>query len=162
MGLPLSGFYPGDMVPADVRLLTARDLFINQSAFTGEAMPVEKMASELTLRSKHASNPLALSSICLRGTSVMSGAASAIVVCTGTQTFLNIVGSSVRGHRQKTHFERGVNQITWVLIRFMLLMAPVVFFYQWLFQRRLARGVLLCSRRRSRFNPRTPATHCDD
>lgn len=118
----------GDMVPADVRLLTAYDLFVNQSAFTGEAMPVEKMVSEPTRHGQSASNPLALSSICLRGTSIISGSASAIVVYTGTQTFLNMVSNSVRGHRQKTHFERGVNQITWVLIHFMLLMVPVVFF----------------------------------
>lgn len=126
----------GDMVPADVRLLTARDLFVNQSAFTGEAMPVEKMACELTPGEKgaserqsnlRASDPLALSSICLLGTSVVSGTASAVVVCTGTQTFLHTVGSSVLGQRPKTHFEHGVNQVTWVLIRFMLLMAPVVF-----------------------------------
>jgi len=74
-----------------------------------------------------ASNPLSLSSICLLGTSVVSGTASAIVICTGMQTFLHAVGSSVRGEHPKTHFERGVNQVTWVLIRFMLLMAPVVF-----------------------------------
>lgn len=123
----------GDMVPADVRLLSARDLFLNQSTFTGEAMPVEKRASappeerKKTPNGRQRENPLAFSTMCLMGTSVISGTASALVVRTGKDTFLHSVARSVLGHRQKTHFERGINQMTWVLIRFMLLMAPTVF-----------------------------------
>lgn len=124
----------GDLVPADVRLLSARDLFLDQSTFTGEAMPVEKTAcvpleeGKKVAGGRRQENPLAFSTICLMGTSVASGTARAVVVRTGRETFLHTVARSVLGHRQKTHFERGINQITWVLIHFMLLMTPLVFF----------------------------------
>lgn len=123
----------GEMVPADVRLLSARDLFLNQSTFTGESMPVEKTASvpleekEQISNPRRSENPLFFSTMCLMGTSVVSGTARALVVRTGRDTFLHTVARSVLGQRQKTHFERGINQITWVLIRFILLMAPAVF-----------------------------------
>lgn len=122
----------GDLVPADVRLLTARHLSVNQSLFTGESLPVEKDPEgadriRAAFEKQREKNLLALPTIGLMGTSIVSGTALAVVVQTGKHTFLNSVGSAVLGQRPKTRFEQGINQITWVLIRFMLLMAPLVF-----------------------------------
>ncbi|MFK8256202.1 magnesium-translocating P-type ATPase [Erwinia sp. AnSW2-5] len=120
----------GDMIPADVRLLSSRDLFVSQAALSGEALPIEKYDSNSHLQRN---NPLAdeqdlLSQpgICLMGTNVASGSATAVVVATGSQTWFGSLAKSLVGERPQTSFDRGVNSVTWLLIRFMLVMVPVV------------------------------------
>ncbi len=114
----------GDIIPADVRLLSARDLFLNQAPLTGESMPVEKFPH---LTGNEGLNFLELSNIAFMGSHVLSGTAKAIVVATGSQTYLGSLARSIIGRRTMTSFERGVNRFTWLMIRFMLIMVPLVF-----------------------------------
>jgi Mg2+-importing ATPase len=114
----------GDMVPADVRVLSARDLFLNQAALTGEALPVEKTAAP---PSPDIENPLDLPGICFLGSNVESGSATAVVVHTGDQTYFGSLAISIVGQRQLTSFDKGVNGFTWLMIRFIAVMVPAVF-----------------------------------
>ncbi|HBC5217590.1 TPA: magnesium-translocating P-type ATPase [Serratia marcescens] len=123
----------GDMVPADVRLIASRDLFISQAILTGEAIPIEKYdamgsvaqkSSEGEVSSENAL--LELSNVCLMGTNVASGTATAVVVATGGRTYFGSLAKSIVGSRAQTAFDRGVNSVSWLLIRFMLVMVPVV------------------------------------
>ena len=116
----------GDMIPADCRILTAKDLFVAQAAMTGEAMPVEKFP--LSPETANAS-PLEHDNLLFMGTNVVSGAATAVVVHTGANTFFGALAASVTcTDRAPTAFQAGVNQVSWLLIRFMLVMAPLVLF----------------------------------
>jgi Mg2+-importing ATPase len=115
----------GDMIPADVRLLSAKDLFINQSALTGESLPVEKTASAIE---DAAGSPLDLSNLCFMGTNVVSGTAVGLVVMTGTNTYFGTLASSLGGERIETSFDRGIHRFTWLMIKFMSVMVPLVFF----------------------------------
>ena len=114
----------GDMVPADVRILSAKDLFLNQSALTGEALPVEKTAAPA---SADVQNPLELPNICFLGSNVESGSATAVVVCTGNLTYFGSLAASIVGRRQSTSFDLGINKFTWLMIRFIAVMVPAVF-----------------------------------
>lgn len=116
----------GDIVPADVRLLTARDLFVNQSALTGESLPLEKFSAALNAPTP-VKNVLEMSNIAFMGSHVISGTAKAIVVATNGQTYFGALASSLIGRRSLTSFEKGVNRFTWLMIRFMLIMVPLVF-----------------------------------
>ena len=114
----------GDLVPADVRLLLAKDLFLNQSALTGESLPVEKKAVSAPAEDQ---NPLDLANICFMGSNVESGSATAVVVHTGDQTYFGSLAASIVGQRVLTSFDKGINQFTWLMIRFMAVMVPAVF-----------------------------------
>jgi Mg2+-importing ATPase len=114
----------GDMIPADVRLLTAKDLFVNQSSLTGEALPVEKYAITETIAGK---DPLHLTNICFMGTNVVSGTATAVIALTGSNTYFGSLAQMMSGDRQLTSFDRGINQFTWLMIRFIMVMTPLVF-----------------------------------
>ncbi|MHA6312320.1 magnesium-translocating P-type ATPase [Pantoea sp. S-LA4] len=118
----------GDQVPADVRLLSARNLFISEAVLTGESLPVEKQSGNLAVdpQGKSAQELLTLNNICLMGTSVASGTASAVVVATGAETWFGSLAASLTGSRPQTAFDRGVNSVSRLLIRFMLVMVPVV------------------------------------
>ncbi len=114
----------GDIIPADVRILAARDLFINQSSLTGEALPIEKfpVAGETA-----GASSLDLANICFMGSHVTSGTARAVVVLTGGQTYFGTLAHSILGQRVRTSFEKGINRFTWLMIKFMLVMVPLVF-----------------------------------
>lgn len=126
-------FSAGDMIPADVRLIATKDFFVNQSVLTGESMPVEKRetlgqseeASSNAAFSRHAS-PLEMSDLCFMGTNVVSGTSTAVVVATGPRTFFGSLAGRVVGRRAATTFDRGVNKVTFLLIKFMLILVPVV------------------------------------
>lgn len=115
----------GDMTPADVRVLSAKDLFLNQAALTGESLPVEKMAEIAPVDIK---NPLDLPNICFLGSNVESGSATAVVIHTGDKTYLGSLATSIVGERQLTSFDKGINKFTWLMIRFIIVMVPAVFF----------------------------------
>ncbi len=122
----------GDMIPADIRLLESRDLFVSQAALTGEALPVEKYdtlggaGKSATAAADDDANALDLPTICFMGTNVVSGTATAIVVATGARTYFGSLAKAIVGSRAETAFDRGVNSVSWLLIRFMLVMVPVV------------------------------------
>jgi Mg2+-importing ATPase len=114
----------GDMVPADVRVLSAKDLFLNQAALTGEALPVEKKAVPA---SADVQNPLELPNICFLGSNVESGSATAVVIHTGNGTYFGSLAARIVGQRQMTSFDKGINKFTWLMIRFIAVMVPAVF-----------------------------------
>jgi len=113
----------GDMVPADLRVLSAKDLFLNQAALTGESLPVEKKAAPA---SADVQNPLDLPDICFLGSSVESGSALGVVVHTGDRTYFGSLAASIVGQRQLTSFDKGINQFTWLMIRLIVVMVPAV------------------------------------
>ncbi|KFX66189.1 magnesium ABC transporter ATPase [Burkholderia sp. K24] len=125
----------GDMIPADIRLIHSRDLFISQAALTGEALPVEKYDTLGAVMEKSADagstgqgDPLELANICFMGTNVVSGTATAVVVATGADTYFGALAQNVTSHKRvETSFDRGVSSVSWLLIRFMLVMVPIVF-----------------------------------
>ena len=114
----------GDMIPADLRILTAKDLFISQSALTGESEPVEKTACSGGARDTLTDTE----NLAFMGSNVVSGSATAVAVAVGNGTMLGNMARSLNGEAPKTAFEKGVNSVSWVLIRFMLIMVPVVLF----------------------------------
>lgn len=114
----------GDMIPADLRILTAKDLFISQSALTGESEPVEKTACSGGARDTLTDTE----NLAFMGSNVVSGSATAVAIAVGNGTMLGNMAGSLNGEAPKTAFEKGVNSVSWVLIRFMLIMVPVVLF----------------------------------
>ncbi|KEQ26750.1 magnesium-translocating P-type ATPase [Paenibacillus tyrfis] len=122
----------GDMVPADVRLIASKDLHVGESALTGEAMPVEKSDTLPPDVVKNKSqnkqmNALELNNMCYMGTNVISGSATAVVVSTGANTYFGSMADTLIGKTPLTSFDKGVKSITFVLIRFMLIMVPIIF-----------------------------------
>lgn len=116
----------GDMIPADCRVLNAKDLFVAQSAMTGESMPVEKFAE---LRKCDIENSFDLDNILFMGTNVVSGSARALVISTGNHTYFGALATRVIANdRTPTAFQTGVNKVSWLLIRFMFVMVPLVLF----------------------------------
>ncbi|WP_133752021.1 magnesium-translocating P-type ATPase [Pseudomonas sp. LP_7_YM] len=116
----------GDMIPADCRVLSAKDLFVSQAAMTGESMPVEKFARR---QEADTGNPLDLENILFMGTNVVSGAATGVILATGNHTYFGALAQRVSAtDRAPTSFQAGVNKVSWLLIRFMFVMAPLVLF----------------------------------
>lgn len=116
----------GDMIPADCRVLSAKDLFVSQAAMTGESMPVEKFARRQEVDT---GNPLDLENILFMGTNVVSGAATGVILATGNHTYFGALAQRVSAtDRAPTSFQAGVNKVSWLLIRFMFVMAPLVLF----------------------------------
>ncbi len=114
----------GDMVPGDVRILSSKDLFASQGSITGESFPVEKLHDTNT---KPATSPTELKNICFMGTSVESGTATAVVVTTGVQTYFGSMATAITEERVLTSFDQGLNRFTWLMIRLMIVMVPLVF-----------------------------------
>lgn len=113
----------GDIIPGDIRIVSSKDLFISQSVLTGESNPVEKY-SNLLVKTGTISD---LSNIVLMGTNVLSGAATGIVLGTGKHTFLNTISESLKNTKIETSFEKGIDDISRLLIKFMIFMVPIVF-----------------------------------
>ena len=118
----------GDMVPADARIITARDLFVIESALTGESEAVEKTAAAVDGATDSPTLPLsACKNIVFTGTSVQNGTAMALVVATGSDTYLGGIAKMLNGRGEKSAFDRGVSSVSMLLVRLMLVMAPAVF-----------------------------------
>jgi Mg2+-importing ATPase len=145
--VPLSALVPGDivalsagdMIPADVRLLTSKDLFVSQAVLTGESLPVEKYDTLGSVVEKRADvnvnedqvSALDIPTVCFMGTNVVSGTATAVVVSTGDRTYFGSLAKNIVGKRVLTSFEKGVNRVSYLLITFMAVMVPIVFLIQW-------------------------------
>ena len=130
--VPLHALVPGDMVvlaagsiiPADLRLVSAKDFFVSQSALTGESMPIEKSAAACDRAGKGA---LDLPNAVFQGSNVLSGTARGVAVNTGAKTYFGSISQKLAGQRVLTSFDRGVDQFTWLMIRFMIVMVSIVF-----------------------------------
>jgi len=114
----------GDMIPADVRLLSAKHLMVSQAALTGESIPVEKRVEPETSDVRELPE---LRSICLQGTSVASGIATAVVIHTGRETYFGSIATSITAKKTETDFDRGVRRFTNLMLTFMAVMVPLVF-----------------------------------
>ena len=114
----------GDMIPADIRLFQTKDLFVSQAAMTGESYPVEKKAHFEVV--EHSSET-DLENIAYMGSNVVSGSALGIVVAVGNKTLFGEIAKDVSGTKKLTSVDIGINKTSWLLIRFMLVMAPTVF-----------------------------------
>ena len=112
----------GAIIPADVRIIESKDLFLNQSVFTGESVLVEK-----TTESREAKEIFSINNICLMGSSVVSGSAKAVVVETGFNTYLGRMSKNLNNKKEKTNFEKGMDGITKLLIRYMIVVSIFVF-----------------------------------
>lgn len=112
----------GAIIPADVRIIESKDLFLNQSVFTGESVLVEK-----TTESSEAKEIFSINNICLMGSSVVSGSAKAVVVETGFNTYLGRMSKNLNNKKEKTNFEKGMDGITKLLIRYMIVVSIFVF-----------------------------------
>lgn len=130
--LPISELVPGDiltlsagdMIPADVRLLSTKDLFVSQAALTGESLPVEKLADAMNSSDR---DPLQQPNLCFMGTNVVSGTAIAMVIATGQHTYFGSLAERViRQDDTPNAFQTGISKVSWLLIRFMLVMTPIV------------------------------------
>lgn len=132
VSLPISELVPGDIVllsagdiiPGDVRFLGAKDAFIAQAALTGESNPVEKFAGEPRGGEEAITD---LSNVGFMGSNMVSGSARAVILATGNNTYFGSMAQSLTGDRAKNSFERGVDSVSHLLIRFMLVMVPVIF-----------------------------------
>src|SRR5450830_74099 len=134
--IPISTLVPGDivylsagdMIPADVRLLSAKDLFVSQAMLTGESIPVEKypLPSAKPDKSSGSRNPLEQETACFMGTNVVSGTAIVVVGATGNSTYFGAVAKDIAGARPLTSFDKGISRVSWMLIRFLLVMTPLV------------------------------------
>ena len=114
----------GDMIPGDLRVLSAKDLFVSQGSLSGESLPVEKFPDS---ESAPVDSPTELKNTCFMGTSVESGTATAVIVATGSQTYLGSMASAITEDAPQTSFDQGLGRFTWLMIRLMAVMVPLVF-----------------------------------
>lgn len=115
----------GDMIPADTRIFQSKDLFVSQAALTGESESIEKFSHSISSNIDSISD---YDNIAFMGSNVLSGTAFGVVVATGDRTVLGNMAKSIDEKPVKTSFEKGVNSVSWLLIKFMLIMVPIVFF----------------------------------
>ena len=111
----------GDMIPADVRVISSRDLLVAEAALTGEAIPVEKEPEPIT-----EIKGLDLRNICFMGTNVVSGTARAVVINTGKNTYFGALAKTITRKEEPSSFDKGISQLSWMLIRFILVMVTIV------------------------------------
>src|ERR1035438_5764696 len=115
----------GDMIPGDVRLIASKDLFVIQATLTGESLPVEKTD---VCDPRPNVQCIEHTNLCFLGTSVESGSATGVIVATGAQTYFGKMASSLSGQTVETAFDKGIKKFTWLMICFMSVMSPMVFF----------------------------------
>lgn len=130
--VPLEDIVPGDLVilaagsliPADLRVLSAKDFFVSQSALTGESMPVEKNVDPNPPPGRA---PFEFTNACFMGSNVLSGSARGMVLATGAQTYFGALAQKMMARREPTSFDKGVRDFTWLMIRFMVVMVSLTF-----------------------------------
>jgi Mg2+-importing ATPase len=128
--VPLAEIVPGDLVvldagslvPADLRLTSAKDFFVSQSALTGESLPVEKAPA-----AQRAGTALELANACFQGSSVLSGTARGLAVNTGERTYFGALARKLGARRSLTSFDRGIAGFSWLMVRLMVVMVAIVF-----------------------------------
>ena len=118
----------GDLIPADLRVIRAKDLTVSQSSLTGESQPQDKTAHA---QDSTAENLLHARNVCFMGTSVLSGSGLGVVVCTGRATYFGEMAHAVESVQPRSAYREAIDRVTWLLIRLMLVMAPIVFLLNW-------------------------------
>ena len=116
----------GSMIPADLRIIEAKDLYVGQSSLTGESDSVKKTV-ELENSDEEVDSIADLNNICFMGTNVISGSAKGVVIKTGDSTYFGKIAHTISSGKEKTAFQKGIENISKLLIRFMLIMIPLVF-----------------------------------
>ncbi|QIK69903.1 magnesium-translocating P-type ATPase [Erysipelothrix sp. HDW6C] len=122
----------GDIVPADMRVISAKDLFLSQATLTGESQPIEKFVS---FNDEETSNEADYSNLCLMGTNVVSGTARAVVIRTGDDTYLGKMSTSLKETRRPNSFENSISTISRLLMRLMIIMLPIIIVINGLFKK---------------------------
>ena len=130
--IPIAEIVPGDiillqagaLIPADLRLIIAKDFFVSQSSLTGESMPVEKHAEPADITGR---GVIELQNACFQGSNVVSGTARGVAVNTGSRTHFGSIAEKLSGQRAQTSFDKGIAGFTWLMIRFMVVMVAIVF-----------------------------------
>ncbi|MFH0790401.1 MAG: magnesium-translocating P-type ATPase [Candidatus Omnitrophota bacterium] len=131
--------FAGDMIPADLRIISCKDLFVNQASLTGESFPIEKAANPIQAKSNAVSE---LRNIAFMGSSVVSGTALGVVVKTGINTQFGELSRRLATMRIETGFDRGLHKFTWLMIRAMLIMVIVIFAINAIMKGRLIEALL--------------------
>ncbi|PFJ19676.1 magnesium-translocating P-type ATPase [Bacillus cereus] len=122
----------GNIVPADVRIISSENLLVNQSSLTGEVLPVEKSNQHFHMYKKRKirriRNLIELENLCFMGTHIISGTAKVIVVGTGTDTYFGSIAKNqfMLNKKFDSRFDKGVSKVSWLLIKFMIIMTPIV------------------------------------
>ncbi|MFA5090100.1 MAG: magnesium-translocating P-type ATPase [Candidatus Omnitrophota bacterium] len=116
--------FAGDMIPADLRIISCKDLFINQASLTGESFPIEKIAIPVSPKNNSISE---LSNIAFMGSSVVSGTALGVVLKTGVATQFGELSRKLATMRVQTSFDKGIHRFTWLMIRAMFFMVLFIF-----------------------------------
>ena len=128
----------GTIVPADLKIVEAKDLFVNQSVFTGESILVEK-----TINAKSNCNQIFdIDNICLMGSTIESGKATGIVISTGINTYLGQVGNEVKVRGEITSFDKGIKSISNLLIRYMIVVCLVVIVIDGIIKKNISEALL--------------------
>lgn len=117
----------GSMIPADLRIIEAKDLYVGQSSLTGESDSVKKVVN--TENEEEIESILDLDNICFMGTNVISGSAKGVVIKVGDSTYFGKIAKSVSPNKPKTSFQKGIENISKLLIRFMVLIIPIIFLF---------------------------------
>lgn len=128
----------GSIIPADLILLETKDLFLNQSVFTGEVNPIEKKA----ITNKNKDQVFDLDRVCLMGSSVISGKATGLVIETGPDTYLGKVGKEIKTKKELTAFDKGIKSISRMLIKYMIIISIIIIIIDGLFKQNITEAVM--------------------
>lgn len=128
----------GSIIPADLILLETKDLFLNQSVFTGEVNPIEKKA----ITNKNKDQVFDLDRVCLMGSSVISGKATGLVIETGPDTYLGKVGKEIKTKKELTAFDKGIKSISSMLIKYMIIISIIIIIIDGLFKQNITEAVM--------------------
>lgn len=128
----------GSIIPADLILLETKDLFLNQSVFTGEVNPIEKKA----ITNKNKDQVFDLDRVCLMGSSVISGKATGLVIKTGPDTYLGKVGKEIKTKKELTAFDKGIKSISSMLIKYMIIISIIIIIVDGLFKQNITEAVM--------------------
>ena len=128
----------GSIIPADLILLETKDLFLNQSVFTGEVNPIEKKA----ITNENKDQVFDLDRVCLMGSSVISGKATGLVIKTGPDTYLGKVGKEIKTKKELTAFDKGIKSISSMLIKYMIIISIIIIIIDGLFKQNITEAVM--------------------
>lgn len=117
----------GDLIPADLRIIEAKDLYVSQSSLSGESEAVKKVVNSELKSIKDIENITDLDNICFMGTNVISGSAKGIVIKTAKDTYFGKIAKNITIGKPKTAFQKGLENVSKLLVRFMLVMIPITF-----------------------------------